>query len=208
MLNYLSILRESQMFSDIANEDLKIFLNNAAILEVKKKTILYLEGSTDDNVYLIIKGSVRGYSTLKGKQLVEIFLTEGQVFANFNTLFLGIPSKNTIESMTSCVLLTFSKVFLFNKLQTSPQMHFNFYKILTQYINVYNDRLKLILLYPLAIQSYIKFIEVFKDYYEEFPSKDIASYLGITPEALARVKKSLKLSGSPICEMGDADFSS
>lgn len=197
MLKYLSILKENQLLQDISNEDLKDFLFHATILEVKKKTILYLEGSTDDNIYILVKGIVRGYSTRHGKQVVELFLTKGNIIANINTIILDGPSKNTMESLTSCVLLTFSKTYLVNKQKNLPQIQSNLLKVLAQYINMYNERLKIMMQSPSATHSYLKFIDIFKDDVDAFPSKDIASYLGITPEALARIKKNLKHFDNP-----------
>ncbi|QES90267.1 Crp/Fnr family transcriptional regulator [Rhizosphaericola mali] len=191
MLKYLSLLKETPILSDMPIEIIKTFLENSKLIELKKKRILYLEGSTDDNISFLAKGAIRGYSMHNNKEIVDLFYTDQSFIANVDFIFLNLPSRLTVESITPCVLFSFPKKFVFDMQNCNEKIRYKIYEILVTYIRIHDDRVKLLTTYPIAIKSYLKFKERFGFYVEKFPNKDIASYLGITPEALTRIKKSL-----------------
>lgn len=194
MIKFLNVLKNIPILSDIPEDYIKEFLLQSKLLELKKKTILYLEGSTDNNIYFLFKGCARGYNADGDKQIVSIFYTENSFIANIHTIFLDLPSRLTVECVSNCVLFSFPKKILFEYLYSIPELQFKLYKVLVWHIRLHEERVMLLIKYPIATQSYIRFKEVYGEYAELFSNKDVASYLGITAEALTRIKKNLATS--------------
>ncbi|PZP39769.1 MAG: hypothetical protein DI598_19725, partial [Pseudopedobacter saltans] len=149
---------------------------------------------TDNNIYFLLKGAARGYTKYGDKQIVDLFYTDNNFMANIDSVFLEFPSRLTVECITPCIIFSFSKKILFEKLNSVPSLQFKIYEILVSYIRTHEERVMLLTKYPIAALSYLKFKEIYGDYVNVFSNKDVASYLGITAEALTRIKKGLSLS--------------
>jgi len=146
-------------------------------IEVKKGQILQVKGSLNSKVYEIESGLLRSYSIdEKGKEHIFMFASEGWLMAD-NVPF-GEPSDLFIDALEDSVVFEKSK---------DMKMEFHPEKLIKR-LGVLQKRV-IMLMSSTAIERYEHFIATYPNIVQRVPQKMIASYLGITPEALSTVKR-------------------
>lgn len=145
--------------------------------KIPKGTILQQEGDLNTRAYIVKKGLLRSYTIdQKGKQHIFMFAPEGWIITDNNPA--DEPAKLWIDALED------SEVEVMRK-DVEPETVDTL--ALFRRIMVLQNRV-ILLMSATAIEQYEHFCETYPDILQRVPQKMIASYLGITPEALSKVK--------------------
>jgi CRP-like cAMP-binding protein len=148
--------------------------------KVKKGEVLQLAGEPNTVAYLVESGLLRSYALdAKGKEHTFVFAPEGWIVADNNPL--GLQSQLFIHALEDSVVTILEKDMEANP----PEV-----KGLVRRLAVLQERV-IMLMSATALERYQHFIKTYPDIVQRVPQKMIASYLGITPEALSKVKRDL-----------------
>ena len=159
-------------------------------LEVPAHSILLREGEISQRAFLIVKGCLRLWFNNKGKDVTFQFILENQIVASAESYRKNLPSIFTIETLESCQLLTLAKTdfeSMMAELQTIPAA-------MRQHIDALFERQ---LHYMRHFMSFIRdtpeeryrnLIQERPELIQRVPLRYIASYLGITPVSLSRIR--------------------
>ena len=146
-------------------------------VEFKKGDIIQRKGELKSKTYYVHKGLLKTYSMdEKGKEHIFMFAPEGWIVADASAI--NGPTQLIIEALEDSVLTINSE-----PLENSKPSSLT----LIKRIAVLQKR-AIFLMSASAIERYDDFIETYPDIVQRVPQKMIASYLGITPEALSKVK--------------------
>lgn len=146
-------------------------------IEVKKGQILQRPGDLYSKVYHVESGLLRSYSIdNNGKDHIFIFAPENWIIGD--AVSIGEPCQLFIDSLEDSVVIPIGK--------DSPILFDS--KKLIKRVEVLQNRI-IKLMSASAIERYDDFIKTYPDIVQRVPQKMIASYLGITPEALSTVKR-------------------
>lgn len=146
-------------------------------IQVKKGEIIQVKGDLDTKIYTVKKGLLRSYSIdKKGKEHIFLFASENWIMAE--NLQKHEPAELFIDALEDSELIVINK---------DMSQEFDLLKILKR-MNALQKRVIMLLSYP-AIERYEYFIETYPEIVQRVPQRMIASYLGVTPEALSKVKK-------------------
>lgn len=146
-------------------------------ITVKKGEILQHKGDLNPKIYIVHEGLLRSYSIdEKGKEHIFMFAPEGWIIADASDL--SHPAELFIEALEE------SKVSVTDREQERPNSDIT---PLIKRISVLQKRV-IMLMSSSAIQRYEHFVETYPNIVQRVPQRMIASYLGITPEALSKVK--------------------
>lgn len=156
--------------------------------QVPKKFILAEEGRVSKELYFIVKGLVRLYYTKDGEDITGFLFREGLFASSYDSFLRQAPSQQTLETLEDCDLL----VLPYNRLQQLyedlPKMNVIVRKVAEQrFINAQQVLSSFILDSP--EERYRKFAAQRGDLLLRVPHHMIASYLGITPVSLSRIRK-------------------
>ncbi|MEL7159215.1 MAG: Crp/Fnr family transcriptional regulator [Bacteroidota bacterium] len=144
-------------------------------IKIAKKQILQRKGEFGTKGYLVESGLLRSYSIdQKGKEHIFTFATEGWVLADNSPP--DVPSALFIDALEETVAVVFEK----GEEKPSTQ------KLLNR-LNVLQQRV-IMLMSASALERYDHFVATYPGVVQRVPQRMIASYLGITPEALSKVK--------------------
>lgn len=147
-------------------------------IKVKKGQILQRAGDLNTKAYMVESGLLRSYSIdEKGKEHIFMFAPEDWIIAD--NVLADVPAQLFIDVLEDAVLVLMSKEFNFDTNHTIKLFH---------RISVLQKRV-IMLMSSTAIERYEHFIETYPDVTQRVPQRMIASYLGITPEALSAVKR-------------------
>lgn len=158
--------------------------------KVPKKNQLSQEGKIAKELYFIIKGLVRLYYTKNGEEITGYIFKEGLFASSYESFLKQAPGIQTLETLEECDLLVISYSRLQQLYDEVPKMHIIARKVAEQrFISAQLMLSSFILDSP--EERYKKFELEHGDLLLRVPHHIIASYLGITPVSLSRIRKRL-----------------
>lgn len=175
-------------FPFLKTDEVEIIVEHTIVKEFKKGTVLLTEGSISKECYAVIRGCVREYYIKDGLDKTTAFFTEGQPVNSFSSYTNQVPSKHFLECSEDCLLTVGNQSLIDQMCERIPR--------LTEFIKneVEKDAGKLQERMALFMTSSPE--ERFSDLMtnnpnlmNRVPQHQIASYLGVTPESLSRIKK-------------------
>tara|TARA_R110002050_G_scaffold211300_1_gene347404 strand:+ start:4252 stop:4704 length:453 start_codon:yes stop_codon:yes gene_type:complete len=146
-------------------------------LAIKKGQILQRKGDTNTKVYQVESGLLRSYSIdEKGKEHIYMFAPEDWLMAD--NVPADLPADLFIDAIEDTVVIAGAKDF--------DKGH-NTVKLIKR-IGALQKRV-IMLMSASAAERYEHFLKTYPQITQRVPQRMIASYLGITPETLSRVRK-------------------
>jgi CRP-like cAMP-binding protein len=156
---------------------------------VKKSEFLLSSGSINGCTYFVEKGLLRMYSISScGKEHIVQFAPERWMVADRRSLYMNEPSIYYIQAVENSEVVFLQKSFLENISKMHPQTSVKIMIYLQRNIMLLQFRISM-LLGSTAEERYIEFIKQYPQLTSRVPLYMIASYLGITPESLSRVRR-------------------
>jgi CRP-like cAMP-binding protein len=149
-------------------------------------------GEVSDELHLICQGLARyHYVTREGKDFNKNFVGEGMVAASLSSIKLGQPSPFGVEALEATRTLAVPGAFLRAALDEDGFWQ-RFGRVLMEGLALSRERREASLLLLSAEERYDEFMRVHGDLLERVPLYHVASYLGITPVALSRIRRRKK----------------
>jgi CRP-like cAMP-binding protein len=167
-------------------------VNYITVKEIPSGNILLSHGNIATNLFIVIKGCLRAYYIKdNGTEITSQFFIEGQMVASLESATSGLPSRLNIETIEESVVGYIQWEFIEKMLHENSFARDNFSKFLMKRLIYYmNQQASYILDNP--EKRYIKFIQDNPELNTRLPQQYIASYLGITPVSLSRIRTRLK----------------
>jgi CRP-like cAMP-binding protein len=155
--------------------------------EIKAKTTLVKEGDISRNLYFIQEGCLRLWFNNEGKDITFQFFFENQAVSSFESFLEKKPSQFSLESIEPCKLVLLSREHFDLLFKLYPDLKDGFQKILIQrlgnYANLFLSRIK-----DSPEKRYHELLAHHPEILQRIPQHYIASYLGITPISLSRIR--------------------
>jgi len=187
-MEYQQILENVAKHITLDEDEIQFFLSLLEANELAKKSYLIKEGQPCRCINFVISGTLRAYYlNQEGKESTVMFAVKDWWITDMNCFVNGLPSMLNICALEdSCVLeLTKEKMdVLLNKI---PKFE-RFFRILFQ--NAYiREQLRVIQhLSTPAEERYENFLQKYPQITPHLTQRQIASYLGITPEFLSNIR--------------------
>ncbi len=156
-------------------------------LVVPAKTIVLQEGKISRTMFFIEKGCLRTWVNNDGKEITTQFFFEGDSVSSIESFITNQPSLYSIESLEPCILQTILKNDFQNIIENSSELkkklEAHLFKRLFQ-----SQQLLYSFLRNNPQQRYDELIVKHPHILQRIPQHYIASYLGITPVSLSRIR--------------------
>lgn len=167
----------------------KLLIESAfAFRQVPRKFKLAEEGKVARELFFILKGLVRLYYTKDGEEITGFIFKEHLFASSYESFLRQTPSIQTLETIEECDLLVISYARLERLYDEIPKMHLLARKVAEQrFINGQALLSSFILDSP--EERYRKFEAQHGDLLLRAPHHIIASFLGITPVSMSRIRK-------------------
>ena len=183
-----SHIEEKVALSDPDREAIKHFF---VPKKLRKRQYLLQEGDLCKNMAFIAKGLLRTYNIDdKGNEHMSVFGWEGWWLSDFNSFLTGQPSVFNIDAIENSEVLLLSRTDYESLTLAVPIMD-RYFRILYQNSIVTKERRLMNSITYTAEEQYIRLAQAQPQIIERVPQNLIASYLGLAPETLSRIKKNL-----------------
>ena len=177
-------------FPSLNEEEVKAISENIVIGSFKKGTILLKEGQVSKECYSVLKGCIRQYYIIDGDEKTTAFFIEGEAVASFSSYANQTPSKHYLVCVEDCSLTVGTKekeiemISKFPKLEPiiRSEMEKNAGKAQEEHSFFITSSPE---------ERYLNLIKNRPDLLNRVPQHQIASFLGIKPESLSRLRKRL-----------------
>lgn len=177
--------------ASVKPETARLLTANLKTAAVEKGEILLDQGSFCTHTFFVSSGLLRSYTIDEnGKEHIIQFAPEDWLITDRTSVFFQAPSEMNIDAVEASEIV-FIDGDLVERLSdlSGEYRRFNTFS-LHNHIRSLQHRVAM-LLGASAEERYLEFIELYPKIPLRVPQWMIASYLGITPESLSRVRKEL-----------------
>lgn len=162
--------------------------NNSPLKSIKKNQILQMPGAVSSKAFYVKKGLLRSYTIDdNGKVHIYMFAPEGWMISDIESHVMSVPSELFIDALEDSEIYEITQLPIeIQQANTSDNVERLFRRIAVL------QRRVLMLMSASAKQRYEHFIETYPQLTNRVPLKMVASYLGITPEALSNIRSKMR----------------
>ncbi len=191
--NYLNQLADSVgIAADIPEEEWNKLLKRAKSITLRKDEYFLRAGEIPKRIGLNVSGLLRlFYINQNGMEITKHFVLENTPAISFSAFVLGEESKYNIQAMEDTRLLVVDYNTYCEFLNSHICWQIAARKFATM-LFIFKEKREAELLLNTAQERYLQFLKDFPDLEGRINQHYIASYLGITPESLSRIRSSLR----------------
>jgi CRP-like cAMP-binding protein len=175
----------------LSKEELDYWISLLELKKVSRHDYLLREGEISKQLIFVCNGCLRLYSIdAKGREHILQFAPENWWVGDVDSFSNNKPSLYYIDALEDSDVLTMDPVsnqLLFDRV---PQSAIFFQKLMQNRQAATQKRI----IYSMsasAEERYTDFLKTYPSFSQRMPLHMIASYLGITPESLSRIRKQL-----------------
>ena len=175
----------------LPDSEIESFLNLGTKKSLEAAEYFIRAGEIPKKIAWVEKGLFRYvYINEEGKEFTKSLFLEHTILSSYSSMILNIPSYFYIEALEASEILTF-EFEQWRQLQKGNPVWTEFLLALVQKGFITKEKRERELLLLDAEQRYRIFLQEFPGLDKRIKQSIIASYLGISPESLSRIRKNM-----------------
>ncbi len=175
-------------FEMLTEDEIGLIADHSDIRNFSKGTVLLREGEVAINCYSVIRGCVREYHMVDGDERTTGIYTEGQPVNAFTSASNQIASKHFLVCAEDCLLAVGDEALEQKMCKLIPRLESIIRSEVEKETGKMQDHLARFMTSS-PEERYLHLLETRPDLFNRLPQHQIASYLGIKPESLSRIRK-------------------
>lgn len=172
----------------LSADEAKLIADSALIRKHTKGDFLLRERQYSNDTFFVLQGLVRQYNNLDGEEKTTAFFTENQWVISLGTA--DTPSKYNWLCEEDCYLMMGNDQMAQKIFDQFPRLESIARKIVEHAFIDYQHTINTYLT-DSPEQRYIRLQESRPDLIQRIPQYQLASYIGVKPESLSRIRKRL-----------------
>ncbi|MGO4911417.1 Crp/Fnr family transcriptional regulator [Leeuwenhoekiella sp. W20_SRS_FM14] len=190
---YTAIREHIEKIVPLTALEFEEFKSILSIHKLRKKETLIIPGNRVDTEFYVVKGCLKAYHTSEsGDRSIVQFAIEDWWISDFKAFFNETTAKLTVECIEDSVVLGLKKAALEELYIRIPKFE-RFFRIKTTRAFISLTGRIQNALEKESSDLYIDFCKSYPNIEQRVPNYEIASYLGIKPESLSRIRKEITL---------------
>jgi CRP-like cAMP-binding protein len=173
----------------LSENDKRLLMAHFKLKKLRKRQYFLQEGDVCKYIGFIVKGSARTFTVDdKGHENILKLSLENWWLADFESFYLLTPSRFNIEALEDLEVLQTTNAQIEEFLKLIPAFSAMANVISQNYTIANQKRVQAATSYT-AEERYQDLISNYPQFLQRFPQNMIASYLGLSPETLSRLRK-------------------
>lgn len=177
-------------FINVSEEEWKLHRDVLSRRFLKKGEFLLREGEICDAVSFINKGSFRVSSNVNDREVTHFFFFEGEYATDYESFLTRTPTRENIQAMEDSEVMNLNYANMQVLYEKIPAWQ-KYGRLMGEYVFLMASGRVKELFYYTPEELYLKLMKERPYIIERVPQHYIASYLGIQPESLSRIRKRL-----------------
>jgi CRP-like cAMP-binding protein len=185
---YSYILQNVCRHATLSVEEADFFTSMLQVKKFRKKQFVLLAGEENRYEYFVTKGCLRQYYLDNtGQEHIIMFAPEDWWISDMHSFINRQPSLTTVDALEDTEVLALERNNYDTLLLKAPVFE-RIFRIMIQRAFVSQQRRIVENMSLTAGQRYINFTERYPMLEQRLPLRQIAYYIGITPESLSRIR--------------------
>lgn len=190
MDNFAYLVRALSQIIDLSAEEKEVSRSLFRQEKFEKGELFLRDGAVCDKLGFVCKGIFRYYIDQDGEDKTYNFAGEGDFICNYESLIKQLPSPKNIQAIESCEVFVISKKDL-ERFYAEVREGNRFGRMHME--NVYAETIRQLISHytELPKDRYLRFLQNYSGLSQRIPQYYIASYIGVKPQSLSRIRKRL-----------------
>ncbi|MBX2913282.1 MAG: Crp/Fnr family transcriptional regulator [Cyclobacteriaceae bacterium] len=155
---------------------------------LKRNGFLIRAGAIERHLYFVDEGTLRAFVGKGGEEYVVRFAYPGSIITALDSFLSGKPTQFSLQAIKQCRLKAVEKE-MFNALISSDGEFSRLYQLVLQALVLQQMEREMDILTSSPAERYKRVLDRSPHLFQHVPARHIASYLGMKPETLSRIKK-------------------
>lgn len=188
---YFLILKNIERYISLNEDEKNYFVGILLEEQFKKKSFLLKQGQINTGTWFVNKGCLRIFNTdADGVEHIMFFSPQDWWMSDMYSVITGQASQLNIQAVEETSVLFMSKIAQ-DELCTKVPKFDRYFRILLEKNHVATQNLLMERMTKTAQERYTKFTTRYPSLVSSLAQKQIASYIGITPEFLSKIRTEL-----------------
>ena len=184
MDNLKNILKEKV---EISENDWKFIESKLQIATLKKKDFLTETNAIEQKIYFILEGVFRIYIELPEKDVTSDFGFPNKFISSYSSFLTQTQSVACIQSLTKSKVIFITREDL-DEIYKNTSCGESIGRVFAEEFFMYKSKRELSFMKDSPTERYLNLFKEQQNLIQEIPQKYLASYIGITPQALSRIR--------------------
>jgi CRP-like cAMP-binding protein len=177
-------LKKSGQFDKVELED---FLLKGKVLQIKKGDTIVKEGEFCHSIYFIHSGVISLFLLKDGEEHVKDFSLSGKFITAYTSMSTGQPSQIILRAEKDCELSVWEASYFQDLIKKNHKWTLFAFRM-AEYLFYRKEKREINMLMHSAEERYQNMLREFPTLSQEVPQYLLASYLGIKPQSLSRIR--------------------
>ncbi len=193
MNDYQNILNNIKRYVPLSPEDEKQFVAIVRTTNVKRRQFIVQPNFVCSHQTYVLKGAFRSYFIGEnGEEHTIQFAIEDWFISDFNSYINQTPASLFVEALEDAIVQQIAYDDVENLCDVNPKFE-RFFRLVAQKSFAFSQRRVLSNLGKTAEERFLEFQSLYPSIIQRVPQYTLASYLGMSPEFLSKIRKRLAL---------------
>lgn len=172
----------------LSADEIQLLTDTMLIKQVKKDSFLLKEGQLNKDTFFILDGLVREYKVIDGEEISTHFFSEEQWIISLTSFTEETPSTHNLICMEDTTVVIGNETKAQELFKKYPRFETVSRMVME---SVFSEQQKTMSAYltDSPEQRYLRLFETKPDLIQRVPQYQLASYIGVKPESLSRIRK-------------------
>jgi CRP-like cAMP-binding protein len=181
------LLENIKVYIPLSEHEIQLLQDAVDKKIYQKNEIIFTEGKISDEIYFVTKGCVRLFYNVNGNDKTAFFYTEGQFICAGESYTFNIPAIENYQAIEPTEIFVFGKSKIETLLKEFPKFEV-IARIATENELITCQKVIASFVTKSAEERYIDLLNTNGELFLRAPQQYIASFLGVSPETLSRIK--------------------
>lgn len=181
------LINNIQLYTSLNKDEIDLLREAVDKKTFRKNEMIFTEGKIANDIFFVTKGCVRLFYNVDGNDKTAFFYTEGQFICAGESYTFNIPAIENYQAIENTEIFVFGKSKINRLLELAPKFEV-IARIATENELITCQRVIASFVTKSAEERYVDLLNTQGELFQRVPQQYIASFLGVSPETLSRIK--------------------